>query len=88
MHELSIALALVELTSEEAERLRAARVNTLYVRLGTSSGVVADALRFSFDVAAAGTIAEGARLELEPVEGDDLQLRAMEVLDGDDPADR
>lgn len=88
MHELSIALALVELTSEEAERLRAARVNALYVRLGTSSGVVAEALRFSFDLAAAGTIAEGARLELEPVEGNDLQLRAMEVLDGEDAADR
>jgi Zn finger protein HypA/HybF involved in hydrogenase expression len=50
--------------------------------------VVAEALRFSFDIAAAGTIAEGARLELEPVEGNVLQLRAMEVLDGDDAADR
>src|SRR5262249_7132116 len=30
-----------------------------------------------------GTIADAARLELEPVDGSDLQLRAMEVLDGD-----
>ena len=88
MHELSIALALVELASEEAQRLGASRVNALFVRLGARSGVVEEALRFSFGLAAEGTIADGARLELEPVDGSDLQLRAMEVIDGDAAADR
>jgi hydrogenase nickel incorporation protein HypA/HybF len=88
MHELSIALALVELASEEAQRLGAARVNALFVRLGARSGVVAEALQFSFDLAAEGTIADGARLELEPVEGRDLQLRAMEVVESDAPPNR
>jgi len=88
MHELSIAIALVELASEEAQRLGAVRVDALFVRLGARSSVAADALRFSFDLAAAGTIADGARLELEPADGSDLQLRAMEVVDGDATADR
>jgi hydrogenase nickel incorporation protein HypA/HybF len=88
MHELSIALALVELASEEAQRLGASRINTLFVRLGARAGVVAEALRFSFDLAADGTVAHGARLELEQVDGCDLQLRAMEVVDGDAAAHR
>ena len=85
MHELAIALSLVETASDEAARLGARHVATLFVRIGNLSGVVDDALRFSFDVAAEGTIVQGARLELEPVDGRDLQLRAMEVLDDDAP---
>lgn len=81
MHELSIALSLVELASEEASRLSASRVAALYVRIGASSGVVADALRFSFDLATEGTAIAGARLEIEDVPGSELQLRALEVID-------
>jgi hydrogenase nickel incorporation protein HypA/HybF len=82
MHELSIAMSLVELASEEAMRLGAARVNALFVRVGSLSGIAVDALRFSFDLAAEGSIVAGARLELEAVDGGDLQLRALEVMDG------
>jgi len=67
MHELSIALGLIELATEEAARQGAVRVSTLYVRLGPLSGVVSDALRFSFDLAAEGTPIEGARLEIEEI---------------------
>lgn len=65
MHELSIALELIELAAAEAHRLGDARVVSVRVRAGPLSGVVPDALRFSFDVAAAGTTIEGARLEIE-----------------------
>ena len=66
MHELSIALELIELASAEARALGDVRVVTVRVRAGPLSGVVHDALRFSFDVAAEGTSIEGARLEIEP----------------------
>lgn len=62
MHELSIAMSLVELAAEEAERRGASRVNAVHLRLGPLSGVVGDALRFSFDIAADGTSISGARL--------------------------
>jgi hydrogenase nickel incorporation protein HypA/HybF len=65
MHELSIAIDLVELAEAEAVRLGDVRVVAVHVRAGPLSGVVADALRFSFDVAASGTAIEGARLEIE-----------------------
>jgi len=81
MHELSIAIGLVELASEEAARQGHVRVDTLYVRLGARSGVVSSALRFSFDVAASGTAIEGAVIEIEEVAGRTLELAALEVTD-------
>ena len=87
MHEVSLAIALVEVASEAAHTLGATRVNRLFVRLGAGAGVLAEALRFSFDVAAEGTIVQGARLEVETGEGPHLQLRAMEVVNVTVPAD-
>lgn len=67
MHELSIAISLVEAASEKAAEVGAERVQTVYLKVGALSGVVRDALLFSFDVAAEGTPLEGATLEIEPV---------------------
>ncbi len=67
MHELSIAISLVEAACEKAAELGGVRVEALHLRLGPLSGVVRDALLFSFDLAAAGTAIEGARLEIEDV---------------------
>ena len=66
MHELSIALSLIDMASEEAERL-GVQVEVLHLRLGALSGVVREALLFSFDLAAEGTPIAGARLEIEDV---------------------
>jgi hydrogenase nickel incorporation protein HypA/HybF len=60
MHELSIACSLVDLAVEAAERAGAAKVVAVKVVVGAFSGVSAEALLFSYDVAAAGT-----RLEVE-----------------------
>ena len=67
MHELSIALSLVDLAIEQMSRLGAVRVEALHLRVGALSGVVKEALLFSFDTAAAGTVVEGARLEIQDV---------------------
>jgi hydrogenase nickel incorporation protein HypA/HybF len=55
VHELSIAVALVEMACEKAADLGDVRVDALHLRLGPLSGVVREALVFSFDVAAEGT---------------------------------
>lgn len=67
MHELSIAVDLVECASEELDRLGSVHVIAVHLRLGALSGVVKDALAFSFDVAATGTRLEGARLQIDDV---------------------
>jgi hydrogenase nickel incorporation protein HypA/HybF len=67
MHELSIALSLVDVACEELSRLGLVRVDAVHVRVGALSGVVRDALLFSFEAAAEGTTLAGARLQIEDV---------------------
>jgi hydrogenase nickel incorporation protein HypA/HybF len=67
MHELSIAESLIELACDATIRERAERVSKLIVRIGVLSGVVKEALQFSFGIASEGTACEGAELEIEEV---------------------
>lgn len=65
MHELSIAVSLVELAAEKAAALGDVRVEALHLRIGPLAGIVKDSLLFGFEVAAKDTRLEGARLEIE-----------------------
>jgi len=67
MHELSIAHNLVEVAMEAAEHNGMKQVRALHLRLGALSGVVKEALQFSFDVVIQGTPLEGARLVIEDI---------------------
>lgn len=67
MHELSIAHSLVELSIEAAVDAGIKRVRAIHLKLGALSGVVKEALEFSFDVVIQGTPIEGARLVIEDV---------------------
>jgi hydrogenase nickel incorporation protein HypA/HybF len=64
MHELSIALALIDAACEEADR-RGVRVLALHVQVGRLSGVVAEALLSAYELAREGTPLAQARLEIE-----------------------
>lgn len=67
MHELSIALSMIEMATEEAEKRDGAKIDALHLKLGALSGVVKDALLFSWEVACQGTLLEGSRLEIEEI---------------------
>ncbi|MFE7481525.1 hydrogenase maturation nickel metallochaperone HypA [Streptomyces sp. NPDC057552] len=71
MHELSIAMAVVEQVDDALRERGAERVpvRSLTLRVGELSGVVPEALDFSFGVAAEGTVLADARLLIETVEG-------------------
>jgi hydrogenase nickel incorporation protein HypA/HybF len=66
MHELSIAISIVELAEEEAER-RGVQVNAVHLKLGALSGVVKDALLSCYEMACQGTALQGSRLLVEDV---------------------
>ncbi|MEP6636517.1 MAG: hydrogenase maturation nickel metallochaperone HypA [Acidobacteriota bacterium] len=67
MHELSIALSMIEMATEESGRRGGARVTALHLKLGPLSGVVKEALLFSYEVACLGTALEGSQLVIEDV---------------------
>jgi hydrogenase nickel incorporation protein HypA/HybF len=66
MHELSIALSLVDLAAEEAER-HGGRVAAIHIKLGPLAGVVKEALVGAYDLAREGTELERAELVVEEV---------------------
>ena len=65
MHELSIAIGIVDGVLEEAERHGGLAVEAVRVRLGCLSGVDKDALLFAYQVARQDTSLESSRLEIE-----------------------
>jgi len=66
MHELSIAMSLVDLASEEAERIQG-RVIALHIKVGPLSGVFKDALLSSYEMASYDTFLQGSQLMIEDV---------------------
>ncbi len=70
MHELSIAMSIVELAQEEAGRRGDIRIKAVHLRLGALSGVVKDALLSSYEMACDDTPLEGSRLGRRRSSGD------------------
>jgi len=66
MHELAISEAIV---SEVCERVGDTSVVRVVLEIGRLSGVVPDAVRFCFDLAARSTVLEGAALEIMEIPG-------------------
>ncbi|SFL05733.1 hydrogenase maturation nickel metallochaperone HypA [Geodermatophilus ruber] len=71
MHELAITQAVVDAVVEQVggARIGDARITAVHLRIGRVSGVVPDAVRFCFDLVAAGTPVAGARLEIDEPPG-------------------
>jgi hydrogenase nickel incorporation protein HypA/HybF len=65
MHELSIIQEVVAAAVESAQQAGAVRVHTVKLRVGALAGVVKDSLLFCYDVASAGTLLAGSRLDIE-----------------------
>jgi hydrogenase nickel incorporation protein HypA/HybF len=65
MHELSIAVSIVDAATEEAERVGASRVEAVHLRLGVLAGVVERALQDCFELACRETPLEGSRLVIQ-----------------------
>lgn len=61
VHELAITQSVVAAVTE---RLPGARVTCVRLEIGSMSGVVADSVRFCFDLVTEGTNLEGASLEV------------------------
>ena len=65
MHELSIAMSILDVVEEEMVRHPGARVSAIHVRHGELSGVVKDALVNAYELAREATPFAGAKLVFE-----------------------
>lgn len=64
MHELAITESIIDLINREAQDKGFKKVLAISLRVGEYSGLVPECLREFFPIAARGSIAEGAELEL------------------------
>jgi hydrogenase nickel incorporation protein HypA/HybF len=62
MHEMAITQSVVEAVCEHAA---GRRVLSVRIEIGALCAVVPDSVRFCFDLATEGTVADGARLDLD-----------------------
>ncbi|MFC9267278.1 hydrogenase maturation nickel metallochaperone HypA/HybF [Streptomyces zhihengii] len=69
MHEMSLALAVVDQVETAARGRRAPGVLSVRLDVGELAGVVAESLAFCFELACAGTVVEGAELITRTVPG-------------------
>jgi len=64
MHEMSICASVVQSLEEQAKVHSYSRVKTVWLEIGPLAAIEPEAMMFCFDVAAKGTLAENARLEI------------------------
>ena len=69
MHEMSIALSIVEAVEERARREGAGWISEIELIVGKLAGIEPESLKFCFSAAAAGTLAAKALLAIEEPEG-------------------
>ena len=79
MHELSIALSIIEGVTEELQERGAPKLHAVHLQLGNRSGVVRESLLFAYDVACEGTPLAGSRLVIAEAEGTSLQITGLEI---------
>jgi hydrogenase nickel incorporation protein HypA/HybF len=81
MHELSLAMDLVDRASEIAQKEKVQKVTQISVKIGKLSGVDLNAFRFAFPEACKKTILQDCELIIEDSYGAEFQFLNMEVED-------
>lgn len=79
MHEMAIALALIEQAEKVAREQNARAIPGITVVVGRLSGTDPDALRAVFELAAEATLAAGATLTVDRADGRELYIKSMDV---------
>lgn len=68
MHELSIAMSIVDIASRQAETASAERVSQVELDIGTLTGIEYDSLEFALSVAVKDSILEGSLIKINRIE--------------------
>ncbi len=69
MHEMSLAINIIDIACKEAHKNGAHKINSIEIKVGQLAGVLNDALSFSFNIAKSDTLAKDAELILNSISG-------------------
>lgn len=80
MHEMSLAEGILQIVEDAAGKQNFKKVTEVRLEIGALSGVEPEALTFCLDVVFRGSVAEGARVELERLPGQGFCLACAETV--------
>jgi len=69
MHELSIAMNIIDIATEQAETNNLSVIDEIEIEIGTLSGVEIDALKFAMEIATKRTILENSKTIITEIPG-------------------
>ncbi len=70
MHELSIAMGIVDIAQKEIDKVNATKVDLIELEIGTLAGIEFDALDFVWFSAVKGTVLENAVKKINVIHGE------------------
>jgi hydrogenase nickel incorporation protein HypA/HybF len=79
MHELSIAVSIVDAVCEELQRRGDPKLHAVHLTMGALSGIVKESLLFAYDAACEGTPLAGTRLVIDETPGEEFLVTALEI---------
>ena len=68
MHEMSIALSIIDLAAEQAKKAAANKIVEIELDIGTLSGIEIEALNFAMEIAVKKTVLESAEIKINRIE--------------------
>ena len=78
MHEFSIMEKLFKIILQEAKNNDLQQISKVYLQIGELRQIMPDFLQFAFAQIAKNTVAAGAELLIEPIDGKDIILESLE----------
>ena len=67
MHEMTIAVSIVDIVCKKALKENATKINRVVLEVGELSGIMTEALEFGFEAAAKNTLVEGSQLVIKKI---------------------
>lgn len=83
MHEMSIALSIVDLVSDQFKLAEAESVKEVELDIGTISGVELEALKFALEIATKSTLMEDAAIKINTIQAESLCLECNHVFESE-----
>jgi len=80
MHEISLVENVIALVEDERRKQPFSRVRMIRLTVGALGHAEPEALRFCFEAVTNGTIADGARLEIETIPGEGWCLLCRQTV--------
>ncbi len=84
MHEMSIALSIIDIATKEAQKAGSDKITEIELEIGTLSGVEIEAMKFAMEFAVKNTLLENATVKIHEIPARFRCKTCMREFESDD----